>query len=85
TGKVLGYAVPKQGGSGWAYHEKTSVGDASIAEQDLGAAFRRRAAELPQLVERHRRQVEVELRTRFMRRRAAAALARTRARIERVA
>ncbi|MCO8512770.1 LWXIA domain-containing protein, partial [Burkholderia cenocepacia] len=47
TGKVLGYAVPKQGGSGWAYHEKTSVGDASIAEQDLGAAFRRRARGLP--------------------------------------
>ncbi|KVL35610.1 LWXIA domain-containing protein [Burkholderia sp. MSMB1835] len=47
TGKVLGYAVPKQDGSGWTYHEKTSVGDASIGAQDLGAAFRRRARGLP--------------------------------------
>ncbi|WP_175820743.1 LWXIA domain-containing protein [Burkholderia sp. BCC0419] len=47
TGKVLGYAVPKPGGSGWTYHEKTSVGDASIGEQDLGTAFRRRARGLP--------------------------------------
>ncbi|MCA3878837.1 MAG: LWXIA domain-containing protein, partial [Burkholderia sp.] len=47
TGKVLGYATRKQDGSGWTYHEKTSVGDASIGEQDLGTAFRRRARGLP--------------------------------------
>ncbi|WP_174994617.1 LWXIA domain-containing protein [Burkholderia arboris] len=47
TGKVLGYAAPTQGGSGWTYHEKTSVGDASIGGQDLGTAFRRRARGLP--------------------------------------
>ncbi|MPV70452.1 LWXIA domain-containing protein [Burkholderia sp. BE17] len=46
TGKVLGYAEPGQDG-GWTYHEKTSVGDASIGAQDLGTAFRRRARGLP--------------------------------------
>ncbi|KML63534.1 peptidoglycan-binding protein [Burkholderia cepacia] len=45
TGKVLGYAEPEQGG--WTYHEKTSVGDASIGAQALGTAFRRRARGLP--------------------------------------
>ncbi|WP_175903778.1 LWXIA domain-containing protein [Burkholderia seminalis] len=45
TGKVLGYAT-RNAAHDWTYHESTSLGDATIAPRDLGAAFRRRARNL---------------------------------------
>ncbi|RQZ12857.1 LWXIA domain-containing protein [Burkholderia sp. Bp9031] len=45
TGKVLGYAT-RDAAHDWTYHESTSLGDATIAPRELGAAFRRRARDL---------------------------------------